>query len=242
MIRNNITLSGFGCSIFVFKTSAGWSSGFQIEYVIRVHVLNSEPQKNSPLLIVIKQPQHILSFEVPIVINEIYSNVSRTLCPIRTTPEEPLALIISISSFNSTPLPYVVRAEWVQDFDLRSVYNVKFKPQPLLLRYHFKADGESVAVRISSNDDVCMTFSLQPLQVCLQYEDGFFVLLTLEATDYLCKGMEKLIPPPSKLGLHFHTQYWKSTVHLNIRANPPKPIFSLCCWKIIFVNSNRFLF
>ncbi|TPP62080.1 SID-1 A [Fasciola gigantica] len=89
------------------------------EYVIRVHVLNIQPQKNSPLLIVIKQQQHVLSFEVPAIINEIisHSNVSRTLCPISVTPDKIATLIIGISSFTSEPIPYMVRAEWVRNFD-----------------------------------------------------------------------------------------------------------------------------
>ncbi|KAA0188612.1 SID-1 A [Fasciolopsis buskii] len=240
------------------------------EYVIRVHVLNSQPQKNFPILIVIKQQQQVLSFEVPVVVNEVikHANVSRTLCPIRVDPDDAAKLTIGISSFAPEPITYMVRAEWVRDFDLNlsETRGLQIYPaQPMLLRYRFTQSSDSVAVRIVSPDDVCMTFSLQPIQcpwdpgmrfgreqgpyqtvtslgvisinvmsIKLQYEEGFFVLLTLEPTDYLCKGIEKLIPIP--VGQYRRIEPNNRTKSVRITLQPTPNRKSKRCMYVLLIH------
>ncbi|KAA3681423.1 uncharacterized protein DEA37_0009901, partial [Paragonimus westermani] len=139
------------------------------DLVVRIHVEVINASKRYPLLVVIKQSHEVSSFEVPIVINEliVYKNVSRTLCPIPVHPGFSSNLIVELSTFAAEPISYRFLAESIFHFDLEleTSLQLTIRPaQPMYFRYRFPIELGSVAVRVVSDDDVCMILSLQNLQ------------------------------------------------------------------------------
>ncbi|CAH8447017.1 unnamed protein product [Dicrocoelium dendriticum] len=168
-----------------------------------------------------------------VINNIILYNVSRTLCPVIFEPHDSLLLAIELSSFSTQPVRYKLRADSLDSFDLRLNRPMHFAihaAQPMYFRYKFPKGSESVAIKAESPDDTCMILSAQGLQCpvndgldtagnfglhqtvttlgtlsinSVQYNDGFYIILVLMATDFLCTGMENLTPiPPNR---HYST-------------------------------------
>ncbi|KAF5396486.1 hypothetical protein PHET_10515 [Paragonimus heterotremus] len=249
------------------------------DLVIRIHVEAINASERYPLLVVIKQPHEVSSFEVPVVINEliVYKNVSRTLCPIPVQPGLSLTLIVELSTFAAERIGYRFLAESIFHFDLEleTPLQLTIRPaQPMYFRYRFPVELGSVAVRVVSDDDVCMILSLQNLQCPIkdssdsvqnaglyqtvtslgaistnvretlltylvqaqQYPGGFFVVLVLMATDYVCTGMERLVPfPPEFRPVQFMPNQRSKNVTLVVLPTPNR-------WDYILPISGAFSF
>ncbi|CAH8474985.1 unnamed protein product [Heterobilharzia americana] len=141
------------------------------EFVIRIHLANYNPRLDYPILVVIKQVNNVMSFQVPVVLNTIpaYGNVSRTLCPIAVPFGEVRKLTVELSNAISSPqkVRYMFLAELVRDFDLKSgtEKSMLVSPaEPVYLRYVYPPDKNSAEIKIVSESDICMVLSIQKLQ------------------------------------------------------------------------------
>ncbi|TNN09328.1 SID1 transmembrane family member 1 isoform 2 [Schistosoma japonicum] len=153
------------------KTEYQFSLSSRSEYVIRVHVVNYNPKSAYPILVVIKQVDNVMSFQVPMVLNSIsvYGNVSRTLCPIKLLPGEVRNLTVELSSAvePSKRVRYLFLAQLVRDFDLESGVerNMLVSPaEPVYLRYLYPPGKNSAEIKVISKSDICMVLSIQKLQ------------------------------------------------------------------------------
>ncbi|VDP95081.1 unnamed protein product [Trichobilharzia regenti] len=188
------------------------------EFVIRIHLVNYNPNLDYPILVVIKQVHNVMSFQVPVVLNSI-----RTLCPIQVPPGEVRTLTVELSNAMSPPnkVPYMFLAELLHDFDLQYKTMLVSPAEPVYLRYMYPAEKNSAEIKVVSKSDICMVLSIQKLQCpvsdlfdtvgntglhqtvttlgATQFPRGFFVVIVLKPTDYACSGMEKIIPVSGKL-------------------------------------------
>lgn len=180
----------------------------------------------------------------------LYNNVSRTLCPVFLEPYDSLFLVIELSSFSSTPIRYKLRVDSLDGFDLRlnqPVHLILRPAQPRYFRYRFPKVSRSVAIKAVSPDDACMMLAAQSLQCpvndglgavgtfglhqtvttlgtlsinSLQYNDGFYVILTLMANDIFCTGLENLSPIPPSHHTTFRTDERSKTLTLTVLPTP----------------------
>ncbi|CAH8828366.1 unnamed protein product [Trichobilharzia szidati] len=141
------------------------------EFVIRIHLVNYNPNLDYPILVVIKQVHNVMSFQVPVVLNSIpaYGNVSRTLCPIQVPSGEVRTLTVELSNAMSPPnkVRYMFLAELLHDFDLQPGVEKTMlvsPAEPVYLRYIYPAEKNSAEIKVVSKSDICMVLSIQKLQ------------------------------------------------------------------------------
>ncbi|EGI61710.1 SID1 transmembrane family member 1, partial [Acromyrmex echinatior] len=202
--------------------------------------IESNATHSLPLIIVVRQTTGILSWQIPLLVNSadldtvIYNKTSRTLCSTkyyRYAQNDDEHVIVGISTASHENITFSISVVEVMDFYLRHVFVLSYKykysekkvevqispSEPIYYGYIFsKQENSSVIVRVESDNDICMTVSVQNTSCPVfdlerniefsghwqtvsrrggitvpreAYPLGFFVVLVVKGEDTDCNGL-----------------------------------------------------
>ncbi|XP_015588840.1 SID1 transmembrane family member 1-like [Cephus cinctus] len=129
-----------------------------------------------PLIVVVRQKKGILSWQLPLLVQNIhtktleYNKTARTLCPTKYyqygLSNQTEFVTVSISTASISNISFNLNVSHVEDFyiGLGEERKVVISPaEPIYYGYTFSDDVESssVVVQFESDSDVCMTVSIQ---------------------------------------------------------------------------------
>nr|CDS25467.1 SID1 transmembrane family [Hymenolepis microstoma] len=147
-----------------------WQHG---SVAVRVDISATNVSKAYPLIAIFKQQANVLSFPLPLIINErfMYDSVSRTLCPSfialdnKGNNSEQIFVELSSATPDESHAPsYHLRLDLLHNFELALYQKVDLAitpSEPQYYLFNFPDDIDSVIVRVHSNDKLCMTVSVQ---------------------------------------------------------------------------------
>ncbi|TMS36454.1 hypothetical protein L596_003611 [Steinernema carpocapsae] len=197
--------------------------------VVRVTIASRDAKPKFPLLAVFREQNSVVSVEVPVSISHYsYHTVSRTLCPFYSHSASNTFLTgnnsflsVELSSYREVDFNFI--ASRVTDFMLK--LNEKRKvsasaSEPIFFQFNVPTDLDSVMVRVDSNDNVCMTVSVQPVECPVfdlgnnvissgtwqtmaksasipierRLRDKFYVVFVVQPTDKSCSEMSAIMP------------------------------------------------
>ncbi|XP_046576282.1 SID1 transmembrane family member 1-like [Haliotis rubra] len=146
---------------------------------VRVSVSSINSTRTSPVMVVVRQSEGIMSWAVPLFIDYIYAyySVSRTLCPIfhrhnSDTEEVQHEIYVDVSSMAVNATPFTFSAELLPDFELRhnEMKNTTISPsEPQYFMYKFPENVTSVLIKVNSASKTCMVVSIQEIR-CPVYD------------------------------------------------------------------------
>uniref|UniRef100_A0A914WD66 Uncharacterized protein n=1 Tax=Plectus sambesii TaxID=2011161 RepID=A0A914WD66_9BILA len=152
---------------------------FPSSNVVRVWIHSENAVTETPVMGVFRERHSIISAQLPFVLQKhTYKSVARILCPFigndttgnDTRSNETMdSLSVEISSGSSTPVDYMINATLIDDFRLQigERINRSASPsEPSIVRYRFQNDTDSVLVTVDSDDDICMTVTIQSVDEC----------------------------------------------------------------------------
>ncbi|CAL7951792.1 unnamed protein product [Xylocopa violacea] len=192
-----------------------------------------------PLIVIVRQKREILSWQIPLVVNSIYfsdliyNKTSRTLCSskyYRGQLDDEEFLTVSLSTANHKNISFKLNMTQEHHFYLNTgeYRTVEISPsQPIYYGYNFQGNTEnsSVIVHVESDNDICMTFSIQNTSCPVfdlerniefsghwqtvsrqggitvpkeAYPLGFFMVLVVKGDDTDCYGAPSMIPLRNK--------------------------------------------
>ncbi|XP_011060637.1 PREDICTED: SID1 transmembrane family member 1-like isoform X2 [Acromyrmex echinatior] len=191
--------------------------------------IESNATHSLPLIIVVRQTTGILSWQIPLLVNSadldtvIYNKTSRTLCSTkyyRYAQNDDEHVIVGISTASHENITFSISVVEVMDFYLSSEKKVEVQispSEPIYYGYIFsKQENSSVIVRVESDNDICMTVSVQNTSCPVfdlerniefsghwqtvsrrggitvpreAYPLGFFVVLVVKGEDTDCNGL-----------------------------------------------------
>ncbi|KAL0130708.1 hypothetical protein PUN28_002379 [Cardiocondyla obscurior] len=191
--------------------------------------IESNATHSLPLIIVVRQTTSILSWQIPLLVNSVdldtvaYSKTSRTLCSTkyyRYAQNDEEYIIVGISTASHDNVSFDISVVEVQDFYLRSGNKIQAQispSEPVYFGYIFsKHENSSVIVSVESDNDICMTVSVQNTSCPVfdlerniefaghwqtvsrrggitvpreAYPLGFFVVLVVKGDDSDCNGL-----------------------------------------------------
>ncbi|KYQ59051.1 SID1 transmembrane family member 1 [Trachymyrmex zeteki] len=200
--------------------------------------VESNATHSLPLIIVVRQTTGILSWQIPLLVNSadldtvIYNKTSRTLCSTkyyRYAQNDDEHVIVGISTASRENITFSVSVVEVMDFYLSSGNKVEVQispSEPIYYGYIFsKEENSSIIVRVESDNDVCMTVSVQNTSCPVfdlerniefsghwqtvsrrggitvpreAYPSGFFVVLVVKGEDTDCNGLSSSNPIRTK--------------------------------------------
>ncbi|KAG5331301.1 SIDT1 protein, partial [Acromyrmex heyeri] len=210
--------------------------------------IESNATHSLPLIIVVRQTTGILSWQIPLLVNSadldtvIYNKTSRTLCSTkyyRYAQNDDEHVIVGISTASHENITFSINVVEVMDFYLRHVFVLSYKynsekkvevqispSEPIYYGYIFsKQENSSVIVRVESDNDICMTVSVQNTSCPVfdlerniefsghwqtvsrrggitvpreAYPLGFFVVLVVKGEDTDCNGLSSSNPLRTK--------------------------------------------
>ncbi|KZC10355.1 SID1 transmembrane family member 1 [Dufourea novaeangliae] len=137
--------------------------------------VESNATHDLPLIVVVRQKRGILSWQIPLVVNNMYFNdltynkTSRTLCSTKEYRNEPGAqeefVTVSLSTASHINIAFTLIVTEDFHFYLRpgEKRSVTISPsEPIYYGFTFPEQTESsVIVHIESESDICMTVSIQ---------------------------------------------------------------------------------
>ncbi|VDN98127.1 unnamed protein product [Rodentolepis nana] len=144
-----------------------------LSVAVRVDISATNVSKAYPLIAIFKQQANVLSFPLPLIINEkfMYDSVSRTLCPSfialdsKGNNSEQIFVELSSATPDESHAPsYHLRLDILHNFELALHQKVDLAitpSEPQYYLFNFPDDIDSVIVRVHSNDKLCMTVSVQ---------------------------------------------------------------------------------
>uniref|UniRef100_A0AAY4E7V6 SID1 transmembrane family member 2 n=1 Tax=Denticeps clupeoides TaxID=299321 RepID=A0AAY4E7V6_9TELE len=147
---------------------------------VRVWVNLQSENPKSPVLVVVRQKQAVLSFQVPLILRGLYqrkyqyTQVGRTLCqpPTHGMSENQL-FYVDVSTLSIFGISYQLRVSHVESFTLLT--NTKFSftatpSQPQYFKYVFPDGVDTVIVKVNSQITFpCSVMSIQDIQ-CPVYD------------------------------------------------------------------------
>ncbi|XP_011702065.1 PREDICTED: SID1 transmembrane family member 1-like isoform X2 [Wasmannia auropunctata] len=204
--------------------------------------IESNATHSLPLIIVVRQTTGILSWQIPLLVNSadldtvIYNKTSRTLCSnkyYRYAQDDEEYVIVGISTASRENIFFEISVVEVTDFYLSSEKEVEVQispSEPIYYGYIFSKQSQpeensSVIVRVESDNDVCMTVSVQNTSCPVfdlerniefsghwqtvsrkggitvpreAYPLGFFVVLVVKGEDTDCNGLSSSNPLRTK--------------------------------------------
>ncbi|XP_018401340.1 PREDICTED: SID1 transmembrane family member 1-like [Cyphomyrmex costatus] len=200
--------------------------------------IESNATHSLPLIIVVRQTTGILSWQIPLLVNSadldtvIYNKTSRTLCSTkyyRYAQNDDEYVIVGISTASHENITFSISVVEVTDFYLSSGNKVEVQispSEPIYYGYIFsKQENSSVIVRVESDNDICMTVSVQNTSCPVfdlerniefsghwqtvsrrggitvpreAYPLGFFVILVVKGEDTDCNGLSNSNPLRTK--------------------------------------------
>jgi hypothetical protein len=224
--------------VLVFPTS-------QSMYPYRISAWSSNATVECPVLLVVRQEREVLSWQIPFVVDTStrdgvvqFHNTSRTLCHnnmLQITKSKsftrklsiPLSqnFIVALSTSSMVNVEVSVIVEEERNFYLteNKKYSIAVSPSETKYYYYKFLDRRSTTavVEITSDDDVCLTVSIQDsfcpvfdLDKDITYEgkyqtinrkggmsirskeypDGFFLVFVAKADNYECSQKHSLLP------------------------------------------------
>ncbi|XP_029169765.1 SID1 transmembrane family member 1-like [Nylanderia fulva] len=201
--------------------------------------IESNATHSLPLIVIVRQTTGILSWQIPLLVESadssvVYNKTSRTLCSTkyyRHAPKDDDAyVIVGISTASHKNISFNLSVVEVMDFYLSSGNKrvIEISPsEPIFYGYIFskQTDISSVIVRVESDNDICMTVSVQNTSCPVfdlernielsghwqtvsrrggitipreTYPSGFFVVLVVKAEDTDCNGISSRNPLRTK--------------------------------------------
>ncbi|KAM6474987.1 SID1 transmembrane family member 1 isoform 2-T2 [Liasis olivaceus] len=150
--------------------------------VLRVTVKSDSEDDQYPVLFVVRQQKGVLSWQLPLIFHGLYqrsynyTEVSRTLCPSESVPENGSSeqiVFINVASMAPYNAHYLLHVTRIKNFQLGTDTAFKFTAspsQPQYLLYKFPPDVDSVIVRVISETIYpCSVVSIQDI-VCPVYD------------------------------------------------------------------------
>ncbi|KAL6257470.1 hypothetical protein P5V15_011040 [Pogonomyrmex californicus] len=196
--------------------------------------VESNATHSLPLIVVVRQTTGILSWQIPLLVagtdfdTVIYNKTSRTLCSTkyyRYSRNNEEFVIVGISTASYENIFFNISVVEVTDFYLSSGNKVEVQispSEPIYYGYIFsKQENSSVIVRVESDNDICMTVSVQNTSCPVfdlerniefsghwqtvsrrggitvpreAYPLGFFVVLVVKGEDSDCNGLSSNNP------------------------------------------------
>ncbi|KAM0733918.1 SID1 transmembrane family member 1 [Formica fusca] len=190
--------------------------------------IESNATHRFPLIVIVRQTTGILSWQIPLLVDGtdsiIYNKTSRILCSTKYYRYAPKNkeeyVIVGISTASPENIFFELNVVKVEDFYLSSGNKtiIEISPsEPIYYGYIFskQADNSSVIVRVESDNDICMTVSIQNTSCPVfdlernielsghwqtvsrrggitvpreAYPSGFFVVLVVKGEDTDCNG------------------------------------------------------
>ncbi|KAL6432784.1 hypothetical protein ACFW04_006278 [Cataglyphis niger] len=190
--------------------------------------IESNATHRFPLIVIVRQTTGILSWQIPLLVDGtdsvIYNKTSRILCSTkyyRYAPKDKEEyVIVGISTASLENIFFNLNVVKVEDFYLSSGNKtiIEISPsEPIYYGYIFskQADNSSVIVRVESDNDICMTVSIQNTSCPVfdlernielsghwqtvsrrggitvpreAYPSGFFIVLVVKGEDTDCNG------------------------------------------------------
>ncbi|KAF7409688.1 hypothetical protein HZH68_004069 [Vespula germanica] len=195
--------------------------------------VQSDATSDLPLIVVVRQDRGILSWQIPLIIESVnfdplkYNKTSRTLCSTKYyksdyhDADDQDFISVSISTASHTNIFFNLSVTEETDFNIRlnEKRSVEISPsEPIYYSYIFPEESQSssVIVSVESDNDICMTFSIQNVscpvfdlerniefsghwQTISQkggitvskeaYPFGFFIVLVVKGDDTDCNGV-----------------------------------------------------
>uniref|UniRef100_A0A8C9RGG9 SID1 transmembrane family member 2 n=1 Tax=Scleropages formosus TaxID=113540 RepID=A0A8C9RGG9_SCLFO len=147
---------------------------------VRVSVNVQSEQVENPILIVVRQKQAVLSFQVPLILRGLYqrkypyAHVGRTLCQPQTRAlSETQFFFVDVSTLSSQGVHYQLRVSRVDSFTLQTDKKFSFvatPSQPQYFKYVFPDGVDSVIVKVNSQMNFpCSVMSIQDI-LCPVYD------------------------------------------------------------------------
>ncbi|CAL1681359.1 unnamed protein product [Lasius platythorax] len=203
--------------------------------------IESNATHSLPLIVIVRQTTGILSWQIPLLVESadssvVYNKTSRTLCSTKyyryAPKDEEEYVIVGISTASRENIWFNLSVAEVTDFYLLlSSGNkrvIEISPsEPIYYGYIFskQTDNSSVIVRVESDNDICMTVSIQNTSCPVfdlernielsghwqtvsrrggitvpreAYPSGFFVVLVVKGEDTDCNGISGSNPLRTK--------------------------------------------
>ena len=153
---------------------------------LRAYASSDDSNPEEPLTIVVKQRRGVLSWELPYMVgSESFAFARRTLCPYENIKsfnskmrlvggekESELELItISVSTASKTNVNYKINLYKQNNFTLKMNHTYEIPntgnsevlspSSPIFYYFEFEENQESALITLKSDDDICMTLSIQ---------------------------------------------------------------------------------
>lgn len=196
----------------------------------RIMVESNNSNRSYPVLVVVKRQKAVLSWQLPLDVESgtnlfEYVRTSRTLCPDYTYPSphsqgvgysNEVIVSVSTASPHNLTVSLLVSQEIYFSINLSERRSVYVSPaEPRFYAFKFTDNIETVLLRVDSDDDICMTVSIQnmscpvfDLERNVQFEGywqtmnkrggitltktafpiGFYVVFVVKGDDWDCSG------------------------------------------------------
>lgn len=221
---------------------------FQYSYIqdllenqaLSVQVTSQAAFRENPILVVVRQQKAVLSWQLPLLLEtasgwQEYSSVSRQLCtePLKHNVSVQHEFFLGVSTSDPKNLSFVASVSPIADFvvGLDENHTVALTAsEPKYYQFLFPEGVTNVLLTVTSDDDYCMSVSVQNL-TCpvfdmdhdLKYDGiwqtlmnktgmtisrerfpfGFFFVFVAKADDYECTGKRNRPPPLRQKTVHF---------------------------------------
>uniref|UniRef100_A0A8C9VD87 SID1 transmembrane family member 2 n=1 Tax=Scleropages formosus TaxID=113540 RepID=A0A8C9VD87_SCLFO len=173
-VTYNDTVTSDIQTIYTFNHTVSRNKG------VRVSVNVQSEQVENPILIVVRQKQAVLSFQVPLILRGLYqrkypyAHVGRTLCQPQTRAlSETQFFFVDVSTLSSQGVHYQLRVSRVDSFTLQTDKKFSFvatPSQPQYFKYVFPDGVDSVIVKVNSQMNFpCSVMSIQDI-LCPVYD------------------------------------------------------------------------
>jgi len=142
----------------------------------RIMVESNNSNRSYPVMVVVQQQKGVLSWQLPLVVESgtnlfEYARTSRTLCPDYTYPSphsqgvgygNEVIVSVSTASPHNLNVSLLVSQEIDFSINLSEKRTVYVSPaEPRFYEFKFTDNTETVLLRVDSDDDICMTVSIQ---------------------------------------------------------------------------------
>ncbi|KAK7105776.1 SID1 transmembrane family member 1-like isoform X2 [Littorina saxatilis] len=140
---------------------------------VRVSASSVHANATFPVMFVVRQQEGILSWQVPLFIDYVYSFsfVNRTLCPLDKMHKKNLTsqqlIYIDVSTMSRENVDFTLHAERLTNFEIEhgaSHETVVSPSEPQYFMYTFPSDVDTVQLRVTSPDLSCTVISVQSIR------------------------------------------------------------------------------
>ncbi|XP_064650536.1 SID1 transmembrane family member 1-like isoform X3 [Lineus longissimus] len=139
---------------------------------VRIRVTSPHASPDFPVLFVVRQERSILSWQVPLFLENVYDyyTVSRTLCPVQKHSKlhtEKKTFYVDVSSSSNKPTDFSMNASLLDhNFQLTTNKELGFlvsPSEPKYFEYEFPPGINSVLIKVTSSDSLCTVVSVQDI-------------------------------------------------------------------------------